>query len=85
MIRSYSFQNSRAFLMACATFETTAQKTLGTLACSAIYDSFSWNASLRQDETLIQSDTKELNTHLPTSHFRSTLSRHQRYLECTTE
>ena len=46
MIRSYSFQNSRAFPMACATFETTAQKTLGTLACSAIYDSFSWNASL---------------------------------------
>ena len=40
MIRSYSFQNSRAFPMACATFETTAQKTLGTLACSAIYDSF---------------------------------------------
>ena len=47
MIRSYSFQNSRAFPMACATFETTAQKTLGTLARSAIYDSFSWNASLR--------------------------------------
>ena len=46
MIRSYSFQNSRAFPMACATFETTAQKTLGTLACSAIYNSFSWNASL---------------------------------------
>ena len=46
MIRSYSFQNSRAFPMACAMFETTAQKTLGTLACSAIYDSFSWNASL---------------------------------------
>ena len=46
MIRSYSFQNSCAFPMACATFETTAQKTLGTLACSAIYDSFSWNASL---------------------------------------
>ena len=46
MIRSYFFQNSRAFPMACATFETTAQKTLGTLACSAIYDSFSWNASL---------------------------------------
>ena len=46
MIRSYSFHNSRAFPMACATFETTAQKTLGTLACSAIYDSFSWNASL---------------------------------------
>ena len=45
MIRSYSFQNSRAFPMASATFETTAQKTLGTLACSAIYDSFSWNAS----------------------------------------
>ena len=45
MIWSYSFQNSRAFPMACATFETTAQKTLGTLACSAIYDSFSWNAS----------------------------------------
>ena len=37
MIRSYSFQNSRAFPMACATFETTAQKTLGTSACSAIY------------------------------------------------
>ena len=46
MIRSYSFQNPRAFPMACATFETTAQKTLGTLACSAIYNSFSWNASL---------------------------------------
>ena len=46
MIRSYSFQNSRAFPMACATFETAAQITLGTLACSAIYDSFSWNASL---------------------------------------
>ena len=46
MIRSYSFQNSCAFPMACATFETTAQKTLGTLACSAIYNSFSWNASL---------------------------------------
>ena len=45
MFRSYSFQNSRAFPMACATFETTAQITLGTLACSAIYDSFSWNAS----------------------------------------
>ena len=45
MIRSYSFQNFRAFPMACATFETTAQKTLGTLACSAIYNSFSWNAS----------------------------------------
>ena len=45
MIRSYSFQNSCDFPMACATFETTAQKNLGTLACSAIYDSFSWNAS----------------------------------------
>ena len=49
MIRSYSFQNSRAFPMACATFETTAQKTLGTLACSAIYNSFSWNASLKTE------------------------------------
>ena len=47
MIRSYSFQNSHAFPMACATFETNAQKTLGTLACSAIYDSFSWNASFK--------------------------------------
>ena len=46
MIRSYFFQNSRAFTMACATFETAAQRTLGTLACSAIYNSFSWNASL---------------------------------------
>ena len=51
MIRSYSFQNSRAFPMACATFETTAQKTLGTLACSAIYNSFSWNASLLKNSS----------------------------------
>ena len=47
MIRSYSFQNPRAFPMACATFETTAQKTLGTLACRDIWWwSFRWNASL---------------------------------------
>ena len=46
MIRSYSFQNPRAFPMACATFETTAQKTLGTLACRDIWwSSFRWNAS----------------------------------------
>ena len=48
MIRSYSFQNPRAFPMACATFETTAQKTLGTLACRDIWwSSFRWNASLK--------------------------------------
>ena len=47
MIRSYSFQNSRAFPMACATFETTAEKTLGTLACRDIWwSSFRWNASV---------------------------------------
>ena len=47
MIRSYSFQNPCAFSMACATFETTAQKTLGTLACRDIWwSSFRWNASL---------------------------------------
>ena len=47
MIRSYSFQNPRAFPMACATFETTAQKTLGTLARRDIWwSSFRWNASL---------------------------------------
>ena len=46
MIPSYSFQNPRAFPMACATFETTAQKTLGTLACRDIWwSSFRWNAS----------------------------------------
>ena len=51
MIRSYSFQNPRAFPMACATFETTAQKTLGTLACRDIWwSSFRWNASLSQKE-----------------------------------
>ena len=50
MIRSYSFQNPRAFPMACATFETTAQKTLGTLACRDIWwSSFRWNASLNED------------------------------------
>ena len=49
MIRSYSFQNPRAFPMACATFETTAQKPLGTLACRDIWwSSFRWNASLSQ-------------------------------------
>ena len=47
MIWSYFFQNPRAFPMACATFETTAQKTLGTLACRDIWwSSFRWNASL---------------------------------------
>ena len=47
MIRSYSFQNPCAFPMACATFETTAQKTLGKLACRDIWwSSFHWNASL---------------------------------------
>ena len=49
MIRSYSFQNPRAFPTACATFETTAQKTLGTLACRDIWwSSFRWNASFMQ-------------------------------------
>ena len=62
MIRSYSFQNSRAFPMACATFETTAQKTLGTLACSAIYDSFSWNASLRLCILKGSCDAKNIQT-----------------------
>ena len=46
MIRSYFFQNPRVFPVACATFETTAQKTLGTLACRDIWwSSFRWNAS----------------------------------------
>ena len=51
--------------MACATFETTAQKTLGTLACRDIWwSSFRWNASLKQigyqnDET---SDGAEIRT-----------------------
>ena len=40
MIRSYPFQNPRAFPMVCATFETTAQKTLGTLACRDIWGPF---------------------------------------------
>ena len=48
MIGSYSFQNPRGFPMACATFENTAQKTLGTLACRDIWwSSFRWNASLK--------------------------------------
>ena len=49
MIRSYSFQNSRAFSNGLRHVRNyRAEKTLGTLACSAIYDSFSWNASLRR-------------------------------------
>ena len=54
MIRSYSFQNPRAFPMACATFETTAQKTLGTLACRDIWwSSFRWNASFKYLKYLV--------------------------------
>ena len=62
MNRSYSFQNPRAFPMACATFETTAQKTLGTLACRDIWwSSFRWNASLGNSMTPIHSSCKNVH------------------------
>ena len=61
MIRSYSFQNPCAFRMACATFETTAQKTLAILACRDIWwSSFRWSASLFH---VIQNSCSSLRNH----------------------